>query len=232
MGANQNQKRPVVWQDVRPTKTVAQKPLKKSKRLKTKEYIANKLTFIPKAVLIKHTYTLLAKASKRNKIITISSLFVIVAIITGFYIKNNFLDPKVDPDKVTIQDLAAKKPQYKTILPSGKTIEELGGWQRISPNDRSAVFTYIDTIDNVQVNVSEQPLPEEFQEDTAAQIEQLAKGFKADEKVTVGSTEVYIGTSVDGPQSVIFAKNDLLILIKSVSKIESTSWASYVNSLQ
>ena len=232
MGANQNQKKPVVWQDVRPTKTIPQKPIKKSKRLKTKEYIAKRLTFIPKAVLIKHTYALLAKASKRNKIITVSSLFVIVAILAGFYVKNNFLDPKVDPNKISIQDLAAKKPEYKTILPSGKTIEELGGWKRISPTDRSAVFTYIDAIDNVQVNVSEQPLPDEFKEETATQIEQLAKGFKADEKVTVGSTEIYIGTSVDGPQSVIFTKNDLLILIKSASKIESNSWATYVNSLQ
>ena len=232
MGANQKYKKPAVWQDVRPAKSIPQKPIKKSKRLKTKEFIQKQLTFMPKAVLIKHTYSLLSKISKRNKIITAISIFVIVAVFSTFYVKNNFLDPKVDPEKIKIQELAAKKPQYKTILPSGKTIEQLGGWQRISPTDRSAVFTYIDTIDNVQVNVSEQPLPEEFQEDTADQIEQLAKGFKADEKVTVGNTEIYIGTSVDGPQSVIFAKNNLLILIKSLSKIDSTSWAAYVNSLQ
>lgn len=232
MGTNQNNKRPVVWQDVRPTKRIPQKPVKKSRRLKTKEFFEKRLTYIPKAFLIKQTYELLAKHSKRNKIIAVASVIAIISVTSGFYIKNKFFDPKVDPNKVTIQSMAAKKPEYKTIIPSNKTIVELGGWKRISPPDRSAVFAYVDKIDGVQINVSEQPLPEEFKENTVTQVELLAKGFKADEKVTVGSTEVFIGTSIKGPQSVIFAKNDLLILIKSTAKIDSKSWAAYIGSLE
>ena len=113
-----------------------------------------------------------------------------------------------------------------------KTIKELGGWKRVSPPDRSAVFAYIDHIDGVQINVSQQPLPEEFKEDTASQIEQLARAFKADEKITVGDIKVFVGTSINGPQSVIFEENDILVLIKSTSKIDSKSWASYINTLQ
>ena len=73
---------------------------------------------------------------------------------------------------------------------------------------------------------------EEFQENTSEQIAQLAKSFSAEDKVTAGDTEIYIGTSIKGPQSVIFTKNKLLILIKSTSKIPNEKWANYVLNLK
>lgn len=126
-----------------------------------------------------------------------------------------------------------KTPDYKTILPDGKTIEGLGGWTRVSPPESNPVFAYIDTINGKEIRVSQQPLPEELRgEDINSQIEQLATGYKATDKVTVGNVTVFIGTSAKGPQSAIFAKNNLLILIKSSVVISDDEWASYVNSLK
>jgi len=123
-------------------------------------------------------------------------------------------------------------PDYDTILPSDKTIEQLGGWTRVSPPDRNPVFAYIDTIGNAQINVSQQPLPKGFEIESDGHLEQLAAGYKANQKITAGSTPVYIGTSAKGPQSVIFSKSNLLILIKSTVKISNDKWTTYVNSLQ
>lgn len=123
-------------------------------------------------------------------------------------------------------------PDYPTILPAGKTIQDLGGWTLVSPPDRDPAFAYVDAIGNTQINVSQQPLPDDLKPDTTEKIENLAKAYSANEKITIDGMVVYIGTSEKGPQSVIFSKNDLLILIKSSVRIDSNEWAKYVNSLK
>lgn len=125
----------------------------------------------------------------------------------------------------------AREPEYATILPSGKKIDDLGGWKRISPPDKEPVFAFADTINGVNVSVSEQPLPADFKDDLDTKVAQLAQKFNANEKIAAGDTTVYVGTSSKGPQSAIFAKHNLLILIKSEKKIENAAWATYVRSL-
>ena len=123
-------------------------------------------------------------------------------------------------------------PTYKTLLPAGKTIKDFGGWTRVSPSNVAPAYAYVDKIGSVPINVSQQQLPDELKDDNSDQIETLASDFKATEKITVGSTTVYIGTSAKGPQSVIFCKANLLILIKSSVQISNDKWADYINLLQ
>lgn len=124
-----------------------------------------------------------------------------------------------------------KKPEYQTVLPKGKTINELGGWKRVSPPKDTPIFAFTDTIDGIPVSVTEQPLPQSFKTDTDNQVADLAKKFNATDKIDAAGTPVYIGTSVKGPQSVIFASGNLLILIKSEKKVSDMSWATYAQSL-
>jgi hypothetical protein len=79
--------------------------------------------------------------------------------------------------------------------------------------------------------VSEQPLPDAFTRDTAGSIADLAKQYNATVKLKAGDAAVYVGTSAKGPQSTILAKHSLLILIKSKSQIDNSSWTNYVSSL-
>lgn len=127
--------------------------------------------------------------------------------------------------------LSEKSPDYSTVLPKDKPISELGGWTRISPEGRDPVFAYADKIGDVTISVSQQPLPESFKSETSGKIAELAKQFSATEKLDANGTDVYIGTSAKGPQSVIFTKNGLLVLMKSQQKAESGSWKTYVESL-
>lgn len=129
-------------------------------------------------------------------------------------------------------DVTSQKPNYKTILPEGRSIKELGGWKRVSPPNNDPVFAYADTLNNIPISVSEQPLPRSFKSDTSNKVAELAQKFNATDKTEANGTTIYIGTSSKGPQSVIFTKNDVLILIKSEKKISNTSWASYASSLQ
>ena len=131
-----------------------------------------------------------------------------------------------------VTELNTEQPDYATVLPEGKSIDDLGGWTRVSPSDRNAVFAYVDSIGEVQINVSQQPLPDAFDGDVDNQIAYLAKGYHADVKIDADGTDVYVGTSAKGPQSVIFTKNNLLILIKSSAKISTDDWAAYVSSMK
>lgn len=118
-------------------------------------------------------------------------------------------------------------PEYQTVIPKGKNIADLGGWKRVSPPKASPVYAYSDTLDNVSISVSQQPLPPSFNGNVA----ELAKKFNATDKVDANGTDVYIGTSAKGPQSTIFTKNGLLILIKSQKSIDDKAWAYYIESL-
>lgn len=126
---------------------------------------------------------------------------------------------------------ATKKPTYQTVLPKGKTINELGGWKRVSPPNDQPVFAFTDAIDGVPVSVTEQPLPQSFKANADSQVAELAKKFNATDKIDASGTDVYVGTSAKGPQSVIFTSGDLLILIKSEKKVSNASWAKYAASL-
>jgi hypothetical protein len=123
-------------------------------------------------------------------------------------------------------------PNYNTILPAGKNIQQLGGWTRISPLNKNPVYAYVDRIESAQVNVSEQPLPQAFQKDPEKEVAQLAKNFNATEKIPAKATSIYIATFSDDSQSIVLSKDNLLLLIKSNALLPPTKWVAYVNSLQ
>lgn len=181
--------------------------------------IQSKLTIIP----------------RKNKIVGIIIFIVAIALSIKFLqmtkqdTKKNTNTPRTT---ITMPKLIKGTPDYLTVLPKGKTIAALGGWTRISPPDASPVYTYIDKIGNVQINVSEQPLPDSFKPNPLQQLQQLAKNENATDKITVGNIAVYIGTSSNGPQSAFFIKNNLLILIKSDSIINQNQWIEYIDFLQ
>lgn len=122
-------------------------------------------------------------------------------------------------------------PAYTTILPEGESVVTLGGWKRVSPPESDPVYAYSDSIGDVSITVSQQPIPTKFGRNIDAQVKKLAQGYNATDRIMADDTQVYIGTSSKGPQSVILAKEDLLILIKSQSKVTDDAWEQYVKSL-
>jgi hypothetical protein len=117
-------------------------------------------------------------------------------------------------------------------LPTGKSIQQLGGWARVSPNDKNPVYAYVDTVKGVKINVSEQPLPSTFQTDPEGSLATLASQFNANQKIDLGDATAYLGNASDGVQSVIFAKDNLLVLIRAASQLPNDSWIEYIDSLE
>lgn len=162
----------------------------------------------------------------------------IVLATALFMIGSNLLtdhNAKVTADPNTAKtspDLVLGTPNYGVMLPKGKTLESFAGSTWVNSSARNPVFVYIDTIGTANINISQQPLPDDFKSDPASNIEKLAVGFKATEKVTAGDSVVYIGTSEEGVQQLVFYKNNLLILMTSKVKIPTNQWIEYINSLR
>ena len=162
----------------------------------------------------------------RNKWVILATVAVLIICsgCTAYYFLTR--DQPSPPAAAPLDKL-----EYQTVVPKDKSIQQLGGWQRVSPPDGTPVFAYEDAIDGVRISVSQQPLPDNFIEGTDAQLDALAKSFGATDEIKATGIKVYLGTSAKGPQSAILIKNGLLILIKSEKKIDNQSWAKYAESL-
>ncbi|AGL62136.1 hypothetical protein L336_0428 [Candidatus Saccharimonas aalborgensis] len=157
-------------------------------------------------------------------------LLGIVFIISWSQKKNDLIQPHTETTASTKKS-KDEVPKFITVLPGGKSIADLGGWTRVSPDSADPVFAYVDNLDGSQIIVSQQPLPDTFQSDPEGHIAELAKSYNASDKISTTTTTIYIGDSIKGPQSVICTKSKLLILIKSSVKHSNDSWIRYINSL-
>jgi len=174
-----------------------------------------------------------------KKQLWIGSVAAVMLLLVATYIssapskKNDGATAKAGGGTTTkVLNTKIEKPGYDTLLPLGKSIESLKGWRRVSPPEKEPVFAYADTLDSVPITVSEQPLPDSFAKDIPGSVSKLAEQSNAKETVTVDDTTAYIGTSEKGPQSVIFVKDKLLVLIKSTSKLSNDQWAAYIATLR
>ncbi|MGB4967321.1 MAG: hypothetical protein WBO35_03920 [Candidatus Saccharimonadales bacterium] len=162
---------------------------------------------------------------------------IALALIACIFIFNQIFSrhSSTTPTTQTVESgapLPKETPTFSTVLPSGKSAEDLGGWRRVSPSDRNPVYAYPDTVAGVSVIVSEQPIPDDFKSDLSGSIEKLSDGYSAGRIFDVDGTLVHIGKSAKGPQSLIFTKRDLLILIKSTSTVSDDQWKTYIRSLR
>ena len=161
--------------------------------------------------------------TKKTILLTLAATMIVATIAGGsLFLKRE----RINSIETT------QSPQYQTILPRGRTIQQLGGWSRVSPQNSAPVYSYADTLESVVISVSQQPLPESFKSEPELQTSKLAESYSATTKFDANGTTVYLGTSASGPQSVIFTKNKLLFLIKSQNKISENAWKSYVQALK
>ncbi len=200
----------------------------KKKTARSKEMVVN--ISLPKLRLPKFKPKKLPKISKKWLIVTVLAAVLAVAGFAAFklFIQD---EPKV-VHGVLSEGEVSQTPDFATVLPEGKDVEDLGGWARISPPDKDPAFAYVDVLDGIQLNVSQQQLPDNFKQDKDGELAKLAEQFSANQKITMGENVVYIGTSSKGPQSAITSIGGLLILIKSSGPLTNDQWSGYIASLE
>lgn len=125
-----------------------------------------------------------------------------------------------------------KQPNFATILPADKSINQLGGWKPLCPPGSPPTYAYSDQIDSATITVTQSPVPEAFNHNPQAALKKLAEAeHYPKELVASDNTVFYLGISAKGPQSIATIKNDLLVLIKSDQPVEDASWINYIGNL-
>lgn len=123
------------------------------------------------------------------------------------------------------------KPSFDTLLPSGRTIEQLGGWRSASPSRKVAAYAYSDHLDGAALVVTQQELPDDFKDKTDEQVKQLAHKLNNKHLIKAGATSVYLGSD-SNLQSLVFAKDDRLVFIKTTGPVSDAHWIDYITALK
>lgn len=173
----------------------------------------------------------LSRTQRYQHAAIVLGLIVLVFVINQIFSHHTPTSHVTTTASGSAADLPKGNPDFTTILPKGKSADDLGGWTRVSPSDRNAVYAYTDTLAGVSIVVSEQPLPDSFKSDIEGSVEKLSDDFSADRTFEVNGITVHIGKSAKGPQSLIFTTRGLLILIKSNATISDDQWKTYITSL-
>lgn len=123
-----------------------------------------------------------------------------------------------------------EKPGFKVLYPGDK--KDLVAVTRKSPSG-VLIHTFLDSIDGTEIEITQQELPAILKENSATELQKIAKSFQATDIIQIDETLVYHGldekTSV---QSLFTIKSGTLISIRSAQKLSDDKWAAYVLSLE
>lgn len=178
---------------------------------------------------------MLSKLSKRQKI----AGGIIGVFLVGFIGVKVFGGNK--PTKTNNQSVLSSNsskiplnvtPEFKVLVPGGKRIEDLGGFAKVSPPNSAAAYAYVDSIGETRIKLTQQQLPQQFKEKPVTELEKLAKNYNASKLIQINDIAAYMGKSEEGPQTLIFMKDDLLVFAVAESELEEIQWVQYVSGLK
>lgn len=118
------------------------------------------------------------------------------------------------------------------LLPAGKSIGFFGGWFSSNIAKIGNVYNFKEKIDGVVIVVGQQSLASQTGSDPGTTAQEVADYFSAKNMVSANGYPIYIGTSGQRTQTVIFEKDDTLVLIVSGGVLPDYIWTAYANSLQ
>lgn len=162
-------------------------------------------------------------------------VLVVGALMVAFGTQKQTDEPIVAG--VTTQDeqagLPQEKPSISLLFPNGDNKRYSQVLRRVSPDGTPAVYVFVDTVGGVRTLVSQQELPDAFKEDLDERIKKMATDFQATSVIVVDGETIYHGVSErDGVQSIIFAKDGNLFLVKADTRLSDAQLSGYYVSLQ
>lgn len=170
------------------------------------------------------------KLAKSRKKLSFGMAAAVLAIAVGVGIlttrgSNEVLGEKTEEN---LQDDGRinSPPPFEPLYPAGESSNVLSAVTRSTPS-AEVIYTYKDSVGEIEVEVTQQKVPDNFD------LEKAATDFQATSIIQVDDTKVYHGYSERGDtQSLIFIKDDKMVLIRSPRKLADDQWAAYVASLK
>ena len=159
-----------------------------------------------------------------NKRIAVFASAVILPA-TAFIIYSNFLNTSTISRPPEVKG-ASTTPKFTALAPGSS--ENL---QQRYDNKRE-VISSSHNLNGIDIILSQQVLPEAFKHNPQNNVSDTAKRFNATKEITAGDTIAYAGKSADGPQTIIFHKNNILVFIYSPIELDNQTIASFIEDLK
>ncbi len=123
-------------------------------------------------------------------------------------------------------------PEFELVYPEGKSREDFDSIAVVSPPGSPLAYAYLDKIDEISVQVSQQEVPDNLKNDQDQQLKSLAENFLANTPINGNDYIAYVGLNrPGGPQSIVLIKSDRLIFMKTDSEIEHELLGIYMDNL-
>jgi hypothetical protein len=172
---------------------------------------------------------------RRIAIWTAAGASTLVVLTGGFYLTRHFIF-KTRPLSVAggSASLAGKltSPTFVPVAPKNHLELAEGKSQATAFDGKRDSYSYTDTIENVPLTVSEQPIPANFSSAQQA-ISSIARSMNATSTLKTHGTVAYEAkNSKTSTQTIIFTMDNLLIFMQSNFQHDDGSWENYINSLQ
>lgn len=181
-------------------------------------------------------YLKFSQIALKNKKISGALGVIAVVIVVGALTFNRLDKPNVSIQGVQGANDATNKipvnvtPDFATLSPADKSIEDLGGFARVSPDSSAPAYAYKDTIVAIPIRLTQQESPEKFNSNPE-QLEKTANDFNANKLIQVDELKVYTGLSDAGQQTTIFVKDGLLVFVTADKEIPEVEWVRYITNL-
>jgi hypothetical protein len=165
-------------------------------------------------------------------------LAVVMVVVVGFALLNqtdndtNRADSNGQVQGAVDSGISTNvKPSFPVLTPNGKGVDDLGGFAKINPPGKPDVYVFTDNLSGTPIKVSQQKAPEDLLTDPT-KVSEIAKQFNATKTFDAGEFTVYNGISIKGPQSLVYTKGDLLVLIVADKELPSATWVDYISNLR
>lgn len=225
--AVQEASRPVVRRPGQPARTTTlHPPAQNSPQSDRPHSVSINISFpkFKKPVLPKNLPQLSKRFTNKQLGILSSALIAVTAIgVIAVHFKNT----SKEQGNTGVLSASSQNANFSTLNPDKSAS---ASEKRYDPEKK--VVSYTDSIGGVGITISQQQLPAGFQDNTEDKVKKLAQDFSANEVLSTANPTAYLGTSVKGPQTVIFAKNGLLVFIQSTKRIDNHDWAEYITNLK
>lgn len=226
-----------IWADQKRLRKeqIALEKTKKKQPIKPLNVALTNIKHIPKSSYLKKFLSIAASRPKASLLVAVVVLAFGLKLISGNGSsgqQKTLGDSTNASNELPDDGRIEQPPEFDTLFPIDKSPEALESVTRKSP-DGSIIFTYKDSIENIDIEVTQQKLPDSFKSAPAAELEKIAKSFQATSVIQLDDQIIYHGTSEkNNVQSLVTTKDGLLIFIKASRKISDDSWVAYFTTLQ
>lgn len=118
------------------------------------------------------------------------------------------------------------EPAYRPLVPSAETVSAT------RYDGKRDLVSYTTTFSGVRITVSQQGLPAGFAKDPAS-LQKAADSIKATKRIETARGIVYVAEDDSaGNQMAVFAGEDVLLFIRTDTRLDEASWKSFVELLR